>query len=189
MLQSASTTTEVVSDYVYDSGWSTVEKTSSSTTYMLSAVTPTYSATDANVILVDFISSRPTMYRNYLTLGMSYPIGATTNLSLTTTQAYANYNSHSLTHNTSYPYDNVVTGSNILYSGLSYRLWGNSGGYNNFILPNGERAYIISPIPTSATGSRQIDFYVSSSAPNNTYYSGRVRILTLEKALELFKEI
>ena len=95
MLQSASTTTEVVSDYVYDSGWSTVEKTSNSTTYMFSSVIPTYSATDANVILVDYISSQPTMYRNYLTFGMTYPTGATSTMSLSTTQAYANYNSHS----------------------------------------------------------------------------------------------
>lgn len=189
MLQSASTTTEVVSDYVYDSGWSTVEKTSNSTTYMFSSVTPTYSATDANVILVDYISSQPTMYRNYLTFGMTYPTGATSTMSLSTTQAYANYNSHSLKHNTSYPYSERVTGSNILSPGLSYRLWGVSGGYNNFELPNGERAYMISPIPASATGNKEINFYVSSSAPNNTYHSGRVRVLTLEKALELFKEI
>ena len=101
-----------------DSGWSTVEKTSNSTTYMFSSVIPTYSATDANVILVDYISSQPTMYRNYLTFGMTYPTGATSTMSLSTTQAYANYNSHRLIHNTSYPYDNVVTGSNILSPGL-----------------------------------------------------------------------
>ena len=72
MLQSVSTTTEVVSDYVYDSGWSTVEKTSGQT-YMLSSVTPTYSATDANVILVDYISSQPTMYRNLLNFWYDIP--------------------------------------------------------------------------------------------------------------------
>ena len=188
MLKSASTaTTEVVSDYVYDSGWSTVEKTSGQT-YMFSAVTPTYSSTDANVILVDYISSVPTMYRNYISFGIQYPTGASLDRTIDTNEAYSNYKSHTLTHSTSFPYYDRVTASNILYSGVVYRLWGNSQGYNNFILPNGERAYMISPIPNSSTDQKEINFSVSSSAPNG-YHSGRVRILTLDKALELFKEI
>ena len=188
MLQSVSTTTEVVSDYVYDSGWSTVEKTSGQT-YMLSSVTPTYSATDANVILVDYISSRPTMYNSYLNFSMSYPTGSTSSLQLVKNRAYANYNSFDLRDNTVHPYEYYAAVSGQIYSGVIHRLVDDPSTHNTFILPNGERAHIISPVPTSATGSRQIDFYVSSSAPNNTYHSGRVRILTLDKARELFKEI
>lgn len=187
MLKSASTTTEVVSDYVYDSGWSTVEKTSGQT-YIFSAVTPTYSSTDVNVILVDFISFVPTMYRSYISLGIQHPTGATSSSTIDTSEAYTNYNSHTLTHSTSFPYYDRVTGSNILTSGLVYRLWGNSQGYNNFILPNGERAYMIGPILNSSTDNKEINLSVSSGAPSG-YHSGRVRILTLDKALELFKEI
>ena len=188
MLKSASTaTTEVVSDYLYDSGWVVVDKNSSSNTYMFSAVTPTVSSTQPNIVLVDYIPPND-LSRSEIPFNMQIPTGSTNSHTMSSDTAFKNYNSFSLRQNTNYPYESVATSGTTLRKGVPYRFVQGQGSANTIQLRNGEYAYSFNPVPADRASQVEINFY-AVGASSYGYHSARVRILTLDKANELFKEI